>query len=491
MRVPVASSGYATKDGGGGSAYGGIGAGRSGAQDFTPVSALNPYMNKWRICVTVLKKSGIRTFSNARGDGKLFDVVVADEKKDTIKLAFFGAEVDRFEPMLQEDQTFVISGGGKAKTANKRWAGLSKHEYEITMDQHCTIEPSHGKQISSAISLNLKTIAEIEALPLNQEGRSEMVDIIAVVKDPGEFREFTSKAGKQLKNRNLQVVDQSDKAISLTVWGDSAADDAKYAGNPIVLASVTKSDYGGASLGVAMGGQFKVNPDIPQAHQLRGWWQSQGSSKSFDSLTTAVGGKGLGADAAEDRKTLMFAKDKSHISFEEPLYFNAKLVTTYVRQENVSYPACPIQLNEGDKSRQCNKKLQENGDGMWRCERCQDDNVTPVYRYMLSMQMCDFSGASWMSVFDEIGNKMLGMSADELNAKDDAEKPKYMDFIRWKEWNVRVKAKEDQYQDETRVRMNIMHLEPVDYVKESRKLLDAAQKYLALEGGSVGMQAAY
>lgn len=35
---------------------------------------------------------------------------------------------------------------------------------------------------------------------------------------------------------------------------------------------------------------------------------------------------------------------------------------TYLRNENMSYPACPNKVAEG---RQCNKKMQEVGDGSW------------------------------------------------------------------------------------------------------------------------------
>lgn len=35
---------------------------------------------------------------------------------------------------------------------------------------------------------------------------------------------------------------------------------------------------------------------------------------------------------------------------------------TYLRSENMCYPAC---TNKVDGTRQCNKKLQDNGDGTW------------------------------------------------------------------------------------------------------------------------------
>ena len=47
---------------------------------------------------------------------------------------------------------------------------------------------------------------------------------------------------------------------------------------------------------------------------------------------------------------------------------------SYVKSENVSYPACP---SEG-----CNKKVTEIGSGSWRCEKCDKSYPAPLYRYV-------------------------------------------------------------------------------------------------------------
>jgi len=52
---------------------------QTGSSNCTPINGLNPYNNKWTIKAMVMKKGDIRTWSNARGEGKLFSFDVADD----------------------------------------------------------------------------------------------------------------------------------------------------------------------------------------------------------------------------------------------------------------------------------------------------------------------------------------------------------------------------------------------------------------------------
>jgi len=62
------------------------------------------------------------------------------------------------------------------------------------------------------------------------------------------------------------------------------------------------------------------------------------------------------------------------------------------------------------------KKCIDNGDGSWTCEaenkRYQDHEV--IRRYILSITVNDHTGVQWFSGFDDVGQKLLGMTADEL-----------------------------------------------------------------------------
>ena len=66
-----------------------------------PISALNPFMHKWTIKVRVTAKTPIKTWSNVRGEGKLFSIDMLDEHGGEIRGAFFNAGVDKFYESLK------------------------------------------------------------------------------------------------------------------------------------------------------------------------------------------------------------------------------------------------------------------------------------------------------------------------------------------------------------------------------------------------------
>ncbi len=48
------------------------------SRNIIPITGLNPYQNRWTIKVRVSSKPAIRTWSNSRGEGKVFNVDLVD-----------------------------------------------------------------------------------------------------------------------------------------------------------------------------------------------------------------------------------------------------------------------------------------------------------------------------------------------------------------------------------------------------------------------------
>ena len=81
-------------------------------------------ISRWTIKVRVTKKMDIRTWSNARGEGKLFCVHLIDESGE-IKATAFNEQCDKFYDMLEENKVYYISQA-QLKTANKQYSSLKK-----------------------------------------------------------------------------------------------------------------------------------------------------------------------------------------------------------------------------------------------------------------------------------------------------------------------------------------------------------------------------
>lgn len=65
-----------------------------------PISGLSPYQNKWVIKARVTAKPPIRTWSNAKGEGKLFSMDLMDESGQ-IRVTAFRDQVDKFYDMIE------------------------------------------------------------------------------------------------------------------------------------------------------------------------------------------------------------------------------------------------------------------------------------------------------------------------------------------------------------------------------------------------------
>lgn len=65
-----------------------------------PISSLSPYQNKWVIKVRLTSKSQIRTWNNAKGEGKLFSMDFMDESGE-IRCTAFRDAVDKFYDLFE------------------------------------------------------------------------------------------------------------------------------------------------------------------------------------------------------------------------------------------------------------------------------------------------------------------------------------------------------------------------------------------------------
>lgn len=217
--------------------------------------------------------------------------------------------------------------------------------------------------------------------------------MIGIVKEVGELGSVTSKATqkpvslampsswrvsltKQFAKRDIQLVDQSGQSVRLTLWGKQAegfqADDEPV----IAFKGVKVGDFGGRSLSMFSSATMSVNPDIAEAHSLRGWYDASGRSTSFTAYTNSSTTRGDGIEARpSELKTIGQAKDEQLGMGEKADFFTTSGTIAFIKQETFSYPAC------ANPDGTCQKKMIEDGP-KWHCEKCQRDFPEPHHRYV-------------------------------------------------------------------------------------------------------------
>jgi replication factor A1 len=285
----------------------------------------------------------------------------------------------------------------------------------------------------------------------------------------------------------------------VTIWGEKATS-AQYdwQSNPIVaFKGLRVSDYGGRSLGAISGTSITVSPEVPEGIELFNWRNSfpGGVIPLGQSLSSAGGsGGGIGNDSIEKRIELSAIKDNNMGVGEKPDWATVKGSISFLKHDNDPwYTACT--------GADCNKKVVEGPGGNWICEKCnittQDVRIylfvsprnvlTPPpleqcnYRYVLSLCLIDNSASTWVSLFNEQAEALLGKTAKELydmRANDNqADYERVFSDCMFRPYLTKLRIKQETVGDEMRTKSVANTMAPMDYPGECRKLIEAINKY--------------
>lgn len=440
-----------------------------------PINALNSYQNRWTIKARVTTKSDIRRYSNARGDGKFFSFDLLDAQGGEIRVVCWNDQCDRWEPIIEQGKVYVIS---KASLRNKRGNfNQTRHQYEIHLENSSVVELCSEEDDIPHIHFNFSKIATVQDTP-----PGNVVDIIGVVESVMDWTTITKRDGTDTQKRSVIIRDDSNTSIELTLWG-------KYANEPgdqlqqaiqngvhpiLAVKSARVGDYNGRTLSTVASSTLSVDPlEEPAAVQLRQWYDAGGAALAAESLSRQGGGGGR----TDRRITIAQIKEEGLGMGEKPDWVLLSGAVTYLRTENMSYPACTNKVAEG---RQCNKKLQDSGDGTWHCERCQG-NFEPEFRYMLSLTLSDHTGETWATAFQEQGVEIMGgrSAAEVKDMRDnlgDAEFSSYIQDLTFRHYLVKLKVTNETYQDEQKLRTSVVSVTPPNYAQEGKVLLDLIGK---------------
>ncbi|CAL1705705.1 unnamed protein product [Somion occarium] len=405
-------------------------------QNIFPIEGLSPYQNNWTIKARVTNKSDVRTWSNQRGEGKLFNVTLMDETGEIRGTAFNNA-VDELYDKLEEGKVYYISKA-KVQLAKKQFTTVS-NEYELGFERHTEVEECRDTQSLPTIRYNFVPLSGLQDLV-----KDAICDVIGVVKEVGELGSINSKFGKTVTKRELTLVDKSNFSVRLTLWGKQAEQYSEMNEPVVAFKGVKVGDFGGRSLSMFSSSMMTINPDIPEAHALRGWYDAGGNQASFQAHSNSFSGAAGGALSGFNRSEMkslqevndMLSNTTTDLS-EKPVYFSARATIMHIKQENVAYPACPT----------CNKKVFEQHDG-WRCEKCERSYEKPEYRYIITMAVADHTQQAWFQGFNEAGEVIFHRPANklmEIKFEDETKFGKVMEETIGQQFNFTCRVKQETY----------------------------------------------
>jgi replication factor A1 len=433
-----------------------------------PINALNPYQKSWTIKARVGTKSDIRTYKNAKGEGKLFSVDLLDSEGTEIKGTFFGDAVDKYHAMLEESGVYYFSDGA-IKMASRKYSSV-KNDYEITFFSNSRILAAEEDSSIKTVSYNFVKISKLSTTEPNTN-----VDLLAVVKSFTDVSELNMKDGRSISKRDLVLVDDSGSDVRLTLWGDSASKDQNWAEQPIVACkSIMVKEYNGRTLSAARNSSIAVNPtNIDEAYELHEWrvasMKANGGVLSSSSLSADSGRTPLGeCEPLERRKTLQVVNHPGFGEREKGEYITVSGALVRISDKRISYEACP----------DCNKKVTQNSTGEYSCEKCMKEFAGCEHRYILSAQMEDSDGLAWISLFNDQATSVLGMNANEFQQLDEEQKKQALSEPLWVPRVVKLKSSwNTDNSGERRLKHVMMQAWPTDFAKDCGDMVQLIAKY--------------
>ncbi|KAH8704693.1 replication protein A 70 kDa DNA-binding subunit [Talaromyces proteolyticus] len=431
-----------------------------------PIEAISPYSNKWTIKARCTSKSSIKTWHRNNSEGKLFSVNLLDDSGE-IRATGFNDQCDLLYDLFQEGSVYYISSPCRVQLAKKQFSNLN-NDYELTFERDTIVEKAEDQHDVPQIRFNFTSIGDLQSVE-----KDTTIDVIGILKEAGEASQITSKTtNRPYDKRELTLVDNTGFSVRLTIWGNTATNFNTMTESVIAFKGVKVSDFGGRSLSLLSSGTMTVDPDMDEAHKLKGWYDAQGRTDTFTSHASMPGATMSGGGKLSQYKTIAQVRDEQLGMSENADLFSLKATIVNIRRENVSYPACP--------SQGCNKKVSQMDPGQWRCERCDKTYSQPEYRYIMLLYVSDHTGQLWLNCFDEVGRLVMGTTADqlmELEAENNQAVDEKFQEANCQTWNFWCRAKMDHYGEQARVRYQVSSAKPINYSEEATRLSELIQSY--------------
>ncbi|GJR83608.1 replication protein A 70 kDa DNA-binding subunit A-like protein [Tanacetum coccineum] len=272
---------------------------------------------------------------------------------------------------------------GSVKPAQKAFNHL-KNDYEIMLDSSSTIQPCYDDD--SSIPQIFPT---------------------CIVK---------KKGGTETQKRNLHIKDMSRRSVDVTSWGNFCNTDGQTLQN------------------MCDSGRFPILAIKSARAESKFGLINKGNNMPSISLSH---------ENTDVRKTVSQIKEEKLGTSEKADWITVSGNVGFLKVDSFYYTACPLTIND----RKCNKKATNNGDGKWRCDRCDKDVDECDYRYILQFQIQDHTGITWVTAFEKGGEAIMG-----------------------------VTAKEETFDDDSRVKITVTKAEKINFSSETSFLLDMLKK---------------
>ncbi|XP_074038930.1 replication protein A 70 kDa DNA-binding subunit-like [Leptinotarsa decemlineata] len=340
---------------------------------------------------------------------------------------------------------------------------VDKYYDYIQVDKECVDADDSAIPTTKYDFVTIDKIANAEV--------NSLIDVIGVTKSVEELQTFQVRStGRELKKKEVLLVDHSKTGITLTLWS-SDAENFDGVNNPvIVLKSVKIGEFGGGkNIFMISNSTLKVNPEMKKCYRLRGWYDSQGSIFEANNISARSGLRNFNTPWMSFKEM----QDQNLGNAERGDYYRVMGTVLLIRSENAMYKACPTS--------DCNKKITDLENGMYRCEKCNREFPNFKWHLLASMNVGDWSENQWVSMFSSEMDKVLGMTSEEVGQKLD-QNPKAISAItdkaHFKQFVLKCRAEMETYNDESHLKTVVLKVDPINFEKYNAHLIERIEQLM-------------
>ena len=408
--------------------------------NFIPLSQLTTFTKDIKLLVKINKIFKPKEFKSNKNNGTLFSFTIIDKEGSEMQVTGFTKAYEKFYNNICEGEIYEIYGG-YLKVNDRKFSSL-KSDYKLYVDESTEIIKS-DKTFDIKISYDFVKIADII-----EKQVFSVIDVLGYVLDVGVVSIIHTKKNEDLQMRKMMLIDSSSEIkIEMTLWSDNT--DKEYnQGDVIAFKYIKVGDFGGRSLSTTESTIIDINPDIPEAYDLKKICSELCENKThFNTMYNHMGGN-LSNDSKEIsflRDILKQADERIDDNFQFPNYKIKAYIMNIRHDEKNFYTGCE----------KCKKKITRENN--WMCLNCNTEFENPTYYYTLSLRVKDTTHEAYLDLYGNIAEKILGVSCEEyknLLSTNDKKLKEISSKLEFKSFSFIIKPKSTIYNNTRKTRLS-------------------------------------
>ncbi|KAF3321802.1 replication protein A1 [Carex littledalei] len=372
---------------------------------FPPFTVLHPYgLCKWNLCARVEQKFNVQHYPSK----KRMKLLLVDAEGTKLEASMYDGEVDRLQDTIEEGKIYSFTQID-IKGAPTQYK-LVDSDIECVFTKETEIEEQDEDNSIPMFSFKLRTFDKVHAFEGNKR---LLIDVMAMVREVGPVY-YKQSGDKQIPKRDILLVDKTLQHVKMIVSDTLATLDydweAASNNDTIIVATALLvncfKDY--LLLYSSYSSRVFFNPPMHGVQDFKTSILEQLRNKEIASCN--IGGANMVAVNLTGATRITVQELKEFSTFNSNMCGFYEVVITiskiyYDEHNRLWYTGCGW----------CRTGLLEAPNTQYWCRKC-DKYYSEVHlRYVFKMEIVDHTGSHDVTIFDEVGEKLLGCKANSLS----------------------------------------------------------------------------